>query len=140
MYKHIFAKDGFLKSIITMFLQNSTKCPLSKLSIERKSLNLAVYIWEKLTTNITNNVNEIKAMVFPVSISVCYCNAGVSCKSQKKKIEIKTATKKQWTTAKKKWIKSHLFPLSNWLLLCFWNHKQLREGGVYCELTVTEIP
>lgn len=84
-YKHIFAKDSFLKSVTAMFLQNSTKCPLSKLSIERKSLNLPAYLCEKLTTSITNNVNEIKAMVFPVSISVYYCNAGVSCKSQKKK-------------------------------------------------------
>lgn len=67
-----------------MFLQNSTKCPLSKLSIERKSLNLPAYLCEKLKTSITNNVNEIKAMVCPVSISVYYCNAGVSCKSQKK--------------------------------------------------------
>jgi hypothetical protein len=55
MISHYITKEDFIKSTIIMFLQNPTKCPLSKLAIERKSLSLQLSVCEKLIDNIINN-------------------------------------------------------------------------------------
>lgn len=102
MISHQITKEDFIKLTIILFLQNSTKCLLSKLAIERKSLNLQLSVCEKLAANITNNdkllnafQGEIKARLFPVSISVQPCNGRVSCESQKTQESKQQQTKKE---------------------------------------------